>query len=136
MLFAGNQREYLILNSYTASLHSINLSGNKTGIKCGKYLLTVEQNSYLTKIVNVYILYDLDTWPRNPTNNFRFKNSLFGATTIGKSSDKEKYVYKRCRIIFDSAGSWSFNNDFARNVIIFSDNNSSYLTLTIAKITF
>ena len=26
---------------------------------------------------------------------------------------------------FDSAGSWSFNNDFARNVIIFSDNNSS-----------
>ena len=79
----------------------------------------------MTKIVNVYIYYDLDTLPRNPTNTFKFKNSLFGTTNIGKNNDKEKYVYKRYRMTFDSAGSWSFNNDFARNVIIFSDNNSS-----------
>ena len=31
------------------------------------------------------------------------------------------------RITFDSAGSWSFDNDTARNVIIFGvDNNSSF----------
>ena len=27
------------------------------------------------------------------TNNFKFKNCLFGATNIVKNSDKEKYVY-------------------------------------------
>ena len=44
------------------------------GIKFDKHPLAVEQNNYLTKIVNVYIVYDLDAWPRNPKNNFKFKN--------------------------------------------------------------
>ena len=54
-----------------------------------------------------------------------FKNCLFGAMNIVKNSDKEKYVYSRYRITFDSACSWSFNNDFSRNVIIFCVDNSS-----------
>ena len=44
------------------------------GIKFGKDPLAVEQNNYLTKIVNIYIVYDLVSWLRNPTNNFKFKN--------------------------------------------------------------
>ena len=79
----------------------------------------------MIKIVNVYIVYDLDGWPRNPTNNFKLKNCLFGATNIVKDNDKEKYVYSGCRITFDSAGSWSFGNGFARNVVIFGVDNSS-----------
>ena len=67
--------------------------------------LAVEQNNYLTKIVNVYIANDLATWPRNPTNNFKFRNFLLGATNILKNSDKEKYVYRGCGITFDSGGS-------------------------------
>ena len=70
-------------------------------------------------------MYDLDAWPENPTNNFKFRNCLFGATNIVKNSDKEKYVYSGCGITFDSASSWSFGNDFARNVIIFGVDNSS-----------
>ena len=74
----------------------------------------------------VYIVYYLDVWPRNPTNNFKFENCLFGETSVVKSSGKEKYVYSGYGITFDSAGSWSFDNDSARNVIIFGvDNNSS-----------
>ena len=42
-----------------------------------------------------------------------------------KNSDKEKYVYSRYRITFDSRGFLSFDNDTARNVIIFGDDNSS-----------
>ena len=49
------------------------------GIKFDEDHLAVEKNNYLTKIVHVY---DLAAWPRNSTNNFRFKNSLFGATNI------------------------------------------------------
>ena len=79
----------------------------------------------MIKIVNVYYVNDLDAWPRNPTNNFKFKNCLFGATNIVKNSDKEKYVYSGYGITVDTAGSWSFDNDFARNVIIFGVDNSS-----------
>ena len=42
------------------------------------------------------------------------------ATNVVKNSDKEKYVYSGYQITFDSAGSQSFDNDFARNVIIFN----------------
>ena len=52
-------------------------------IKFDKDPLAIEQNSYESNILNVYIVYDLDAWPRNPTNNFKFKNCLFGK--------KEKY---------------------------------------------
>ena len=53
-------------------------------------------------------MFDLDAWPRNPTNNFKFKNCLFRATNIVKNSDKEKYVYTFLyHYKFDSVGSWS-----------------------------
>ena len=41
------------------------LSGYKFRIKLDKDPLAVKQNSYATKIVNAYIVYDLDTWPNN-----------------------------------------------------------------------
>ena len=50
------------------------------GIKFDKDLLGVEQNNHASNI-NIYIVYDLDAWPRNPTNNFKFKNCLFVATS-------------------------------------------------------
>ena len=34
--------------------------------------LAVERNTYLIKILNAYIDYDLDTLPRNYSNNFKF----------------------------------------------------------------
>ena len=62
MFLVGNQREYILLSGY------------RIRIKFDKNTLLVEQNNYLTKIVNVYIVYDLDAWLRNRTNNFKFKN--------------------------------------------------------------
>ena len=59
---------------YNALVHGIKGSEYRIGIKFDKDFLAVEQNSYLSKIVNVYIFYDLDAWPRNLTNNFKFKN--------------------------------------------------------------
>ena len=55
----------------------------------------------------------------------KFKNCLFGAPNIVKNSDEENYAYSGYRITFDSAVSWSFDNDFARNVVIFVVDNSS-----------
>ena len=51
---------------------------------------------------------------------------MFGATTIVKNNDSKKYMYCGYWIAFDLNESWSFADDFARNVIIFGvDNNSS-----------
>ena len=49
---------------YTAFLNSIKLSEYKMGIKFDKDPLTVKQNNYFTKIVNVYIVCDLDGCPK------------------------------------------------------------------------
>ena len=117
---------------YMAFLHSIKLSGYRIGIKFDKDSLAAEQNNNLSKIVNVYIVYDVDHKilldpkdPKDPTNNFKFKNCLFGAIKIVKYSGKEKYVCSGCGITFDSPGSGSFDNDFAKNFIIFCVDNSS-----------
>ena len=54
------------------------------------------------------------------------KNWLFGATNIIKNNDKEKYIFSGYRIVFDGKGGWSFGNDYARNVIIFGVDSSSF----------
>ena len=95
-----------------AFLNSIKLSGYRIGIKFDKDLLVAEENNGLSKVVHVYIVFDLDACPRNPNNNFKFKNWLFGATNIVKNSDKEMYVYSGFRITFDSACLCSFGNDY------------------------
>ena len=46
---------------YTAFLNNINLSEYRIRMKLKKDTLSVEQKNYLAKIVNVYIVYDLDT---------------------------------------------------------------------------
>ena len=79
----------------------------------------------MSKIVNVYTVWDLDTRPRNPNNNFKSKNCLFGATNTVWNSDEEKYVYSRNWITFDRAGSWGFDDNLARNAIFFDVDNSS-----------
>ena len=61
---------------YTAFLHNTKLSVYKIGIQFNKSVLVVEQNNYVTKIANAYIVYDLDGWPKIPLNNFKLKNCL------------------------------------------------------------
>ena len=45
---------------YTAFLHSIKCSEHRIRMKFGKDPLAVEQSNYLNKIVNFYIVYNLD----------------------------------------------------------------------------
>ena len=54
------------------------------GVKFDKDPLAVEQNNYLSNIVSVYIEYDLDPWPKNSTNNFKFRNYFIGASRVVK----------------------------------------------------
>ena len=87
--------------------------------KFDKDSLAVEQSNYLNKVLNDYIFYELNGLPINPTNNLKFKSWLFGATNIVQNSNKEKSVYSGYEITIDNASFWNFDNDTARNVIIF-----------------
>ena len=49
---------------------------------------------------------------------------MFGATSIVKNSDKEKWVYSGYGIAFDGGGLQIFGRDLAWNVIIFDVDNS------------
>ena len=71
-------------------MYSIKLSGYEVRIKFNGEPLVVEQNNYATKIVNVYIAYDLDYWLNKTLRSFTLRNCLFGATNIVKNCDTEK----------------------------------------------
>ena len=62
---------------------------------------------------------------KSPLRIFTLKNYLFGATNIVKNSDKENYVYSGYGIAFDGRVEWSFDNNYARNVITFGVDNTS-----------
>ena len=91
------------------------------GIKFDKDPLAVEQNNYLTKIVNVYTVCDLDAWQRDPTKISKliiaYLEQLIQQIIVIKIDNSD--LYSRYGITFVSAGSWSFDNDFGRNVITF-----------------
>ena len=77
------------------------------------------------KVVNIYIVYELGASTSNigdPT----LKNSLFGAVTLTKNVDIEKYKYSGYGIGFDRRSSFSFpGGGFAQNVLIFGVDMSS-----------
>ena len=84
---------------------------------------------YSNFILSLYTVYELNTWPRNPTNNFTLKNCLFGTAKLVRNTLKNKLTYKGLGIAFDGEGSCSFGNGFASNVVIFGiDNSSSFHT--------
>ena len=72
----------------------------------------------------MYIVYDLDTCLKILLRNFTIRNCLFDATTIVKNSEEEKYVYRYYGIAFDGKGEQSFDNNTARNAVVFGVDNS------------
>ena len=69
-------------------------------------------------ILNLYIVCEVSTWPRCPTNNVRLTNCLFG-------TDKSKFPDNGRGMPFDGEGFQSFDHESARNVVIFGVDNIS-----------
>ena len=111
---------------YSHFLHRLKFSGYKIGIKLDKVPLVIKQKKCVTKIVNVFIAYELNPWSKCLLDNFTLKNCLFGVINIERNSNKSKLLYSGYRVAFDQKGCWSFGNGLLRNVVIFRvDNNSS-----------
>ena len=77
------------------------------------------------KIVNIYIVYKLAA-SSSHTNEPTLKKCFFGAVSLTKNADIEKYKYSGYGIGFDRRSSFSFpSGGFGQNVLIFGVNMSS-----------
>ena len=77
------------------------------------------------KVVNIYIVYELGASSSSDSGP-TLKNCLFGAVTLTKNADIEKYWYSGFGIGFDRRSSFTFpGSGFGQNVLIFGVDLSS-----------
>ena len=85
------------------------------------------------KVVNIYIVYELGACTSN-FNEPTLKSCLFGAVTLTKNADIEKYKYSGYGIGFDRISSFSFpTGEFGQNVLIFGADMSSSIHIDNKK---
>ena len=87
-----------------------NLANGRVIIKFSNSVLVQKSTSslYSNFILNLYIVYGLNNWPRKPTNNFTLKNFLFVTVKLVRKAAKSKYTYNGQEIAFDGEGLVSF----------------------------
>ena len=104
----------------------IDYFGNKIRAKFNGICLKQPKLSYThSTIVNIYIVYELGA-SGSSDNDPTLKNSLFGAATLTKNADFDKYRYSGYGIRFDRKSNFSFpNGGFGQYVIILGLDMSS-----------
>ena len=103
-----------------------NYYGTKTSLKFNGSCLQQSKISYThNTIVNIYIVYELGASSTN-INDSTLKNCLFGAVTLTKNADVDKYKYSGYGIGFDRRSGFSFSNGgCGQNVLTFGVDMSS-----------
>ena len=114
----------------TTSNYSLNPRLNYYGTKIrvqftGSCLKQPNHTFTHENIVNIYIVYELGG-STSHTNDPTIKICLFGAVTLTKNADIEKYKYSGYGIGFDRISSFSFTSGgFGQNVLIVGADMSS-----------
>ena len=124
----------------TTSNDSLNprLSSNDTKIKVQLTGSCLKQPKFTFThkiVVNIYIVYELGTSSSHDSDP-TIKNCLFGAVTLIKNADIEKYKYSGYGIGFDRRSSFSFGGGFGQNVLIFGVDMSTSIQIDNKKKTY
>ena len=99
--------------------------GKRYFIFKGSCLKEDEVKSKFQKIINIYIVYDLES-NLNYNPDFTLENCLIGGVKITKNADVDKYKYSGYGIGFDGRGVFAHPDDsFSNNAIIFGVDMSS-----------
>ena len=71
-----------------------NLANGKVILKFNNSALVqiIFSSLYNNFILNLHIVYELNTWPSNRTNNFTLKNCLFGTVNLTGNADKKNLL--------------------------------------------
>ena len=97
----------------------IDYVGDKIRLKFNSCLKQPKLQCTHGTIVNIYIVYELGASGSN-CNDLTLKNCLFGAATLTKNADIDKYRHSGYGIGFDRRSSFSFpGGGFGQNVLIF-----------------
>ena len=90
-----------------------NLANGRVILKFNNSVLVQKRSSllYSNFILNSYIVYNLNNWPRDSSNNFPLKNCLSGTVKLLRNAIKSKFTYNGQGITFDGEGFWCFDND-------------------------
>ena len=71
------------------------------------------------KIVNIYIVYEINKKGNTITSDLTLENCLFGAVTLTKNVNIDRYGYSGYGIGFDRKGIFSFSGGgYGQNVLI------------------
>ena len=106
---------------------SLNSLGTKTRVRFSGSCLKQDKITYTHgKIVNIYIVYEINKNDNTTSSDPTLENCLFGAVSLTKNADINKYKYSGYGTGFDRHGSFSFpGTGLGRNVIIFGEDMSS-----------
>ena len=78
------------------------------------------------KIANIYIVYEINKKDNTITSGLTLENCLFGAVTLTKNVNIDRYGYSGYGIGFDRKGRFSFSaGGYGQNVLIFGVDMSS-----------
>ena len=88
------------------------MNNSKIRLKFKENYLKQEDKASFTqnKIVNFFIVYELDRSSRDLNSDFTLKDCLFGAAKSNKDADPDKYKYSGCGLEFDSRSQFSFSD--------------------------
>ena len=78
------------------------------------------------KSANIYIVYEMNKTDNTTSSDLTLENCLFGAVTLTKNGEIDKYKYSGYGIGFDRRGSFSYpGTGLGQNIIIFGVDMSS-----------
>ena len=114
---------------------SLNYFGTKIRVKFSGSCLKQDKVIYTHgKIVNIYIVHEINKKDNTVISDPTLENCLFGAVTLTKNPDIDKYGYSGYGIGSDRNGSFSFSSgECGQNVIIFGDDMSSSIHIDNKK---
>ena len=111
-------------------ISAVSYYGTKTIVKfIGSCFKTAKNFMHYAKVINIYIFYELGT-SSSHDDDPTLKNCLFGAVTLTKNVDIDKYHDSGYGIGFHWKGSFSFRGSgIGENVIIFGADTSSSVSV-------
>ena len=114
---------------------SLNYVGTKIRVKFSGSCLKQDKVTYTHgKIVNIYIVYEINKKDNTIISDPTLEICLFGAVTLTKNADIDKYGSSGYGIGFDRKGSFSFpSGGYDQNVIIFGVDMSSSIHIDNKK---
>ena len=98
---------------------------------------TTKNFIYSGKVVNIYIVYEINKKDNTISSDPTLGNCLFGAVTLTKNVNIDKYRYSGYGIVFDRGSSfWFPGGGFGQNVLIYGVDKSFSIHIDNKKKTY